>query len=165
MRGTDGAQELRCRSAWRHRTGGHLSRRRLVLGEGIRLLTAQHPTREDVEEWVGKAVFISQFNRNLLSIFGEIFSGSSLSRQGPLTLVSGDEVLTFLMLLPMFWRDLRLEVSGVVTATDASPSGGGACISFGLTPKGLLKLSSLESPVHEDASRPELLVVSLFSGM
>ena len=42
------------------------------------------------------------------------------------------ELLTFCCLLPLAVSDLRLEVGGRVTISDASEGGGGACVSAGL---------------------------------
>ena len=101
----------------------------------------------------------------LMSTLGPLFSeGAREERGGPLLPRASDDVFISLMLLPTMWADLRAEVSKEVLVTDASPSGGGACVSTGLSPAGVRFLANLRD--GDDASqRGDLLVVSTFDGM
>ena len=83
-----------------------------------------------------------EFCRPSMSIFSRVFSyieatSSGLpSRRPALPLDIADELLLGACLLPYMWADLRERVSPQVIATDASPSGGGACLSRSLTIEG-----------------------------
>ena len=66
-------------------------------------------------------------------------------------------------LLPCMWTDLRTSLSPDVVCTDASEEGGGACVSTGLTPKGVHQLKRFDEDPSVNTS--DLLIVSDFDGM
>jgi hypothetical protein len=68
-----------------------------------------------------------------------------------------DELLLFTGLLPLMRADLRQPISPTALATDASPTGAGACRSTSLTPKGVAFLDGSALPVE----RQELLLIAL----
>ena len=65
------------------------------------------------------------------------------------------------------WISQRSGVCGQVFATDASPDGGGACISTGLTRSGFGRVHSLvhEAEGMENGASDPLVVVEMFAGM
>ena len=65
--------------------------------------------------------------------------------------------------MPLLWADLAGQIPGEVVATDASETGGGACVSTGLSPKGVVRLQFLRSGTP--ASPSDLLLVSDFDGI
>ena len=80
-------------------------------------------------------------------------------------------------LLCLAVMDLRTPVSGLVTCSDASTSGGGMCASNGLTAEGLELLAQLDAAPYEsecfmpqgsvqcfNTKGPRVLVISLFDG-
>lgn len=75
------------------------------------------------------------------------------------------ELVRFVSLCPLAFMNFRLPVSEFVTASDASTSGGGLCVSRGVSPYGLAA-SQAEARgdvlCHEIA---QVLVISLFGGI
>lgn len=114
---------------------------------------------------LGRLVFTLQFRRPLLATLGHVFSFVSHA-QGVLTLPTSvcDELLCALAVLPLCWSDLRASLSGVVTATDASPTGGGACATIGLSAVGADHLADLDQG-SGNAPTSDWLIVSDFDGM
>ena len=48
-----------------------------------------------------------------------------------------DELLSCICFVPLIYTDMRTQFSSHVYCTDASPSGGGACMTVGLTKEGV----------------------------
>ena len=48
-----------------------------------------------------------------------------------------DELLSCICFVPLIYTDMRTQFSSRVYCTDASPSGGGACMTVGLTKEGV----------------------------
>eukprot|EP00438_Fugacium_kawagutii_P006097 Skav213790 [mRNA] locus=scaffold1122:129098:132795:- [translate_table: standard] len=76
------------------------------------------------------------------------------------------ELARFVALLPFAFINLRAPVVGLVTASDASTTGGGICISRGLSPYGL---AASQACVRGDIPEPhdfcQVLTVGLFDGI
>eukprot|EP00435_Cladocopium_sp_Y103_P044257 s197_g12.t1 len=99
----------------------------------------------------------------------------------PLTMPTIRALVKASVMLPMPYSDLRSQVSGVVTASDASEEGGGLCSSVSLTEEGQGMLKSLQSPQYKetrlmpfraagampvsDNQGPRIFVLSLFDGV
>ena len=87
------------------------------------------------------------------------------------------ELISACSLLPLALMDLRTPVSGLVTCSDASTTGGGMCASNGLSETGLGFLEKLDAaPYDSECFRPQgsaqcfktqgprVAVISLFDG-
>eukprot|EP00971_Amphidinium_carterae_P309022 6140260-Amphidinium_carterae.1 len=74
-----------------------------------------------------------------------------------------DEFLLCLLLLPLMVSDLRVQLSSLVSATDASPDGGGACVAQQVTDSGVRHLHQLDATVHEED--PGFLLAALADGL
>ena len=76
------------------------------------------------------------------------------------------ELLRFVALSPLAFMNFRLPVSEHVTASDASSSGGGLCVSRGVSPYGL---AASQAEARGDVLHPveidQVLVISLFDGI
>lgn len=76
------------------------------------------------------------------------------------------EVLRFLGCLPLTRLDFRLDMNGLVTCSDASSSGGGACVSRGLTKYGeVVSHGSLRGELAESQTGLCVLSIGLFDGI
>eukprot|EP00971_Amphidinium_carterae_P280836 5575480-Amphidinium_carterae.1 len=94
---------------------------------------------------LGKLVHCLEFRRPLLSNLELSFAFVLQHNHAqPLPLRVADELLLSAMLLPLAQADLRTSFRPQVTASDASPSGGGSCITTGLTQLGRNQLHSLD---------------------
>ena len=76
------------------------------------------------------------------------------------------ELSMFLYLLPLAHQDFRSPISRYVTASDASMTGGGLCVSDGLTPYGF-KVSSgaFRGENVDDIPERGVVCVGLFDGV
>ncbi|CAK0797504.1 unnamed protein product, partial [Prorocentrum cordatum] len=102
-----------------------------------------------------------QFGRGYFSFLGRIFRELSVGRlPGPLGGGAADELLAVVLATPLLWTDLAAQVSGGVVTADASETGGGACVSAGLSPKGVARLGALRAGAP--ACPSDILVVSVF---
>ena len=82
---------------------------------------------------------IVQFRRPLFSLVDVTWERiNSFHGGGPLMAGEVDEWFTLFFTLPLAYTDLRARLLTKVTCSDASPTGGGLCISTGLTPLGQL---------------------------
>jgi len=89
--------------------------------------------------------------------------GSKWQDKIPMTASLREEFFLLLCSLPLMTMDLRLRTDPVVTASDASELGCGACRSRHLTPEGLKclrSLKALEVPAHE-----EIGLVEIYAGI
>ena len=82
---------------------------------------------------------------------------------GPLTALEVDEWFLLCMVLPLYYSDLKAKVTGRVTCSDASPTGGGVCYSVGLTPLG--KLGAFVGRLKELDVKPSIITFEWFAGI
>lgn len=76
------------------------------------------------------------------------------------------EVVRFLGLLPLMYMNFRLLFDSHVTASDASTTGGGVCVTHSLTPYGKLASEGLvRGNSYEDPHQCLILSVRLFDGI
>ena len=125
--------------------------------------------------YAGKAVHILQFRRCLFSVLQEVFLSIS---QDPVR-VSGktglyDEMLVLEALLPAVATDLRAQIDGVVTASDACETGGGACYASRLSRMDVEELEQIMEeggPMEQEAAsdfrdtEQKVIVIDLFAGI
>eukprot|EP00435_Cladocopium_sp_Y103_P052133 s394_g16.t1 len=131
---------------------------------GGELVRTDSPNLQSV---VSKNMHSVQYCRPLSCLMDHLYV--DLNRQIPrdLSEESRDELMLLTCALPLHWQDLKMKVSGQVYATDASPDGGGACCSTGLSPWGNSRLHSLshEQDGIEGLATRRTIVVEVFAGM
>jgi hypothetical protein len=75
-----------------------------------------------------------------------------------------EELLVAAALLPMAFTDLRAGIDGLVTVSDASEEGGGACVSSGVADPSISLLDDRVAGGQRTTTRPRVLVIGLFDG-
>lgn len=132
--------------------------------------------RKVLQIYSGKMVHLFQFRRCLFAGMEVIFTAIA---QGPqkclVTKELVDETLMLEGLLPVAMFNLKAAVDPVVTASDASETGGGLCFASRLTMAGIQEAESLlegrpleeeKREVPEEISGEErVLVIDLFAGI
>ena len=120
----------------------------------------------------GGLVYICMFRRPLLSSLNQIWRSivdlDSKPRgfRAPLRREVALELVRFLGLLPLAFVNFRAGFDSQVTASDASTTGGGACVSRGLSPYGLAaSLSRVRGDVPEEVDINPILSIGLFDGI
>ena len=105
------------------------------------LLTSPKWSEKVLRHWAGRACFAAIFRRPLFSLLGDVFFQIGRVMEGPCapSVASFDEVLAFMVMLPMAKTNLKAELSNEIVVTDASPSGGGAAVATEFKSKALLK--------------------------
>jgi len=99
-----------------------------LLWKGMALLSQKTWTRHAVQHWAGKACFAAAFRRPLLSVLNAVFGEALAMTEAFVASVEAkEEVLLFVILLPLAGTNLRSTLSSTIACTDASESGGGAC--------------------------------------
>eukprot|EP00435_Cladocopium_sp_Y103_P019508 s2655_g4.t1 len=144
----------------------------LYVGLALELLRRGAAAQREMQVVCGGFVYFCLFRRPLLSALNavwkyiESFKGEPpvvrLALPTPVRL----ELVRFCGLLPLARMDFRLGCQGMVTASDASTSGGGACVSKGLTAYGVAAANaSVRGDVPEQHDFIQVLSVGLFDGV
>ena len=120
----------------------------------------------------GGFVYIAMFRRPLLSGLNAIWKrvveleGLKPTQRASLGPEVEHEILRFVALTPLAYMDFRTPVSEKVTASDASTTGGGLCVSRSVSPYGVAaSLASCRGDVISQDEVGAILVVSLFDGI
>ena len=120
----------------------------------------------------GGFVYIAMFRRPLLSGLNAVWKQViDLGAKGPFARRSLPqevmlELVRFVALSPLAYMDFRLTTSELVTASDASTTGGGLCVSRELSPFGVAACQAeCRGDVVEPDEMDQVLVVSLFDGI
>ena len=114
--------------------------------------------------FLGKFVHLVQFRRPIFSMVVHPWERvARFNNGGPLTGKEIDEWFLLCMVLPMYYSDLKAKVSGRVTCSDASESGGGVCYSPGLTR--LRKLGTFVGRLKEIGTKPSIITFEWFAGI
>jgi len=149
--------------------GSSRSFRRALLSANLGLLVGDEVRTDspNLQSVVSKNMHSVQYNRQLAVLFDRLYVEMNASRPRLLSEKGRDELLLLCCSLPMHWLDVKMKVSGQVYATDASPEGGGACCTTGLSPWGSARLHSLshERDGLEGAATENALVIECFAGM
>eukprot|EP00435_Cladocopium_sp_Y103_P013778 s336_g3.t1 len=136
------------------------------------VIKAGRASQRELQVIGGGLVYLSMFRRPLLGGLNQIWRqivalgdrGTSLRVSLPLPVL--EELVRFLCLVPLAYMDLRLEVCAAVSASDASTTGGGVCVSRGLTPYGLAAQGALvRGHLPEEHDFTQILSVGLFDGI
>lgn len=119
---------------------------------------------------VGGLVYLFSFRRPLMAILGEVWqfiaSFGNDKVYKPLPHEVREELFASFFVSSMAYMDFRLETDHVVTASDASESGGGLCASEGLTSLGLeASKGSVRGQAEESFEAKGLLIISAFDGI
>ena len=120
----------------------------------------------------GGFVYIAMFRRPLLSGLNQVWrmitemGDQQMFRRCLLKKEVASELIRFIALTPLAFMDLRAGFDPKVSTSDASTSGGGVCVSRGLTPYGLAASSStVRGNIPEDHDFVQILSVGLFDGI
>ena len=105
-----------------------------LMGLGCYLRSLERVSRKQMQIYCGKAVHLVQFRRCLFSYLDEIWKQVGGKRDHfALRKGSLDEMLALEAAMPMAYCNLRAKLDPLVTASDASETGGGTCFSSRLT--------------------------------
>eukprot|EP00438_Fugacium_kawagutii_P006265 Skav222652 [mRNA] locus=scaffold997:226050:228398:- [translate_table: standard] len=119
----------------------------------------------------GGLVYFSMFRRPLLGGLNRVWTHIESFNTSPFPAQATPEtcrleVLRFLGALPLARLDFRLDIHPEVTCSDASTSGGGLCVSSGLTPFGsIVAAGGLRGQVPEHNTGNNILSIGLFDGI
>ena len=138
----------------------------------LELILRGRASQKELQVVGGGLVYISMFRRPLLCGLNQIW-GMITEME---TLPSGSrkalkrevvcELARFISLVPLAFMNFRLDFDGQVSASDASTSGGGICISRGLTPYGeAASKSHVRGDVPEEHDFCQVLSIGLFDGI
>ena len=139
---------------------------------GLELLKQGKATMKELQIVGGGFVYISMFRRPMLGSLNQIWKSISALEGKPkgIKVVLRKEVMVevarFLSLLPLAFMDLRCPFDSLVTASDASSSGGGVSMSRSVTGYGLAASSSwVRGDVPEEHDFVQVLAIGLFDGI
>ena len=110
--------------------------------------------------WVRKL----QFRREGMSALKLLWQRLGSQDPRPWSIHEAEELVTLMGLTPLFFIDLRLEVSPLVTCSDASEQGCGVCRSGGITELGRRELPELTRTLSAGGAR-SFILVGLFDGI
>eukprot|EP00435_Cladocopium_sp_Y103_P035476 s619_g9.t1 len=120
----------------------------------------------------GGFVYAAMFKRPLLASLNQIWraiveqSESSPFRRYWMKKELMIELFRFISLVPLAFNNFRAPFDCDVTASDASTSGGGVCVSRGLTPYGQAAcLSQVRGDIMEEGEVMQVLSIGLFDGI
>ena len=120
----------------------------------------------------GGFVYIAMFKRPLLSalniIWQKIVECDSLPKSMAVSLGPSlvEEMARFIALLPLAFTDFRKPFDEHVTASDASTTGGGVCVSRGVSPFGAAAATStVRGDLPEEHDLCPILSIGLFDGI
>eukprot|EP00438_Fugacium_kawagutii_P014361 Skav231767 [mRNA] locus=scaffold739:108680:112408:- [translate_table: standard] len=120
----------------------------------------------------GGMVYIAMFRRPLLGGLNHIWQFIlEFEKHPPVVHLEipapvKQELARFLGLLPLAYMDFRCEISGAVTASDASTYGGGVTVSTGLSPAGVVASNcAIRGDVLEPVDVTGVLTIGLFDGI
>ena len=130
---------------------------------------------------LGRLVRCFEFRRPLMSLLATVWPKGDPTIRRPIGAGGRQELLRAISMLAMASADLRSPISGLVTCSDASETGGGICCSGSLSGEGLRVLESLQTPLYKKTrcavfapqgaltvsndQGPRVMVVSLFDGI
>eukprot|EP00435_Cladocopium_sp_Y103_P010308 s267_g2.t1 len=138
----------------------------------LQLMRQGSATQRELQVVGGGLVYIAMFRRPLLCGLNQIWrsivelEGKPAWYRAELRREVVHELARFLGLLPLAVMNLRSPADPKVTASDASTTGGGICVSRGLTPYGAAAaLSQVRGDIPEEHDMVQILSVGLFDGI
>ena len=138
----------------------------------LELLERGKASQRELQVVGGGFVYIAMFNRPLLASLNHVWrmivetdSGSPQVRHWLRREVM-IELARFIGLCPLSFMNFRIQFDEIVTASDASTTGGGISQSVGLTPYGVAaSCSSVRGDIPEDVELTQVLSIGLFDGI
>ena len=118
----------------------------MLQGAKMRMNLAMIAYLLSCEEWdpnavagvTGRLVFAGAFRRPLLAIMGEVFMFAHRRQRGKAPQGATEELVCMMALLPLAFTNVRAKIYPKMSATDASPTGGGSCMAVQLKrPRGV----------------------------
>ena len=144
----------------------------LYVSLALELLQRGVANQREMQVVCGGFVYFCMFRRPLLSALNAVWRFiDSLNGEPPVVRLPLPpevrlELARFCALVPLARLDFRLQVAGRVTASDASSSGGGACVTTGLTDYGAAAANaSVRGDIPEAHDLVQVLSVGLFDGV
>ena len=137
----------------------------LYVSLALELLRWGSSTQREMQVVCGGFVYFCMFRRLLLSAlnavwcFIEGFKGQPPVVRLPLRPAVQVELIRFIALVPLAHMDFRLLCLGDVTASDASSTGGGVCVSTGLSN------AAVRGDLPEQRDFCQVLTIGLFDGV
>ena len=138
----------------------------------LEMLRKGDASQRELQVLGGGFVYISMFRRPTLSGLNQIWKAITLldvfpkGHRAKLTKDVVHEISRFLGLLPLAEINFRLKIDEKVTASDASTTGGGACVSRGLSPYGeAASLSQVRGDIPEEHDFCQILSIGMFDGI
>ena len=129
-------------------------------------------TLKELQVVCGGFVYFTMFRRPLLGILNEVWKFMEKLKKLPpvvrLPVPVGvqRELLTFTLLTPLAQIDFQCPFMDHVTCSDASTSGGGVCVSEGLTGYGVAALNTeSRGDLPQEGETLQVLTVGLFDGL
>ncbi|CAK0901893.1 unnamed protein product [Prorocentrum cordatum] len=124
---------------------------------------------------LGRCVRAAEFRRPFMGYLNAVWAAGRWQQPQAVPLDMCDELLSFMMALPLAFTDLRAQIDPCVIATDASERAGGICHTVGLTEAGIacamegasvvsLRPGAISYPVEGVRWRPRVVIVELFCG-
>ena len=139
---------------------------------GLELLKRGACSQRELQVIGGGFVYVSMFRRPLLSGLNQIWrsivemEGKPSSFRQSIKAEVVHEIARFIGLMPLAFINMRSPFDPKVTASDASTSGGGICVTRGLTPYGeAASLSKVRGDFPEEQDCSQILSVGLFDGI
>ena len=139
---------------------------------GLMLVEQGKCTLKELQVVCGGFVYFAMFRRPLLSVLNEVWKFmEKLKRMPPVVRLSVPpevqrELLMFILLTPLAQIDFRCPFMEHVTCSDASTSGGGICVSEGLTGYGIAALNAeCRGDLPREGDTLQILTVGLFDGL
>eukprot|EP00438_Fugacium_kawagutii_P016411 Skav235392 [mRNA] locus=scaffold1262:478179:481154:- [translate_table: standard] len=142
------------------------------VGLTLQLIAQGKASQHELQVVTGGLVYISMFRRPMLSGLNSVWQAiTSLDDRPPrfraiLPVSVVKELVRFVGLVPLAFMDFRAEFGEAVTASDASTTGGGLCVSRGLSPYGkAASESTVRGDVPEEHDFCQVLSLGLFDGI
>ena len=138
----------------------------------VEMLKRGDASQRELQVLGGGFVYIAMFRRPLLSGLNQIWRAIveleefPKGHRVPLKKEVVHEISRFLGLVPLAEMNFRVDIDERVTASDASTSGGGACVSKGLSPYGeAASLSQVRGDIPEEHDFCQILSIGMFDGI
>eukprot|EP00971_Amphidinium_carterae_P352513 6492630-Amphidinium_carterae.2 len=142
----------------------------------LTLCASDEVSQEQLQIALGHVAHCATFRRPLFSCLSAAYRAASEWRSGPLEPIVVDELLTVCSLLAYTFIDAKARLDPQVVCTDASETGGGACLSVGLTPEARdywlnqlpaqsPQVTQTTTPAPQPATAPRVFLLSLFDGI
>ena len=136
------------------------------------LLEDGFSTQKQMQVVGGGLVYLAMFRRPLLGGLNHIwefivsFEGQPPVVKLAIPLPVKQEIARFVGMVPLAYMNFRCNISQVVTASDASESGGGVTASSGLTPMGMIASTcKVRGDLLEPSDISGVLTIGLFDGI